>query len=163
MRIRMLVTCPGPISARLILLALLSLACAGVQGGIYKWVDASGRVQFSDHPPVSGEAESVRLGRINTFEGVRVEDHVDDRRVAPKPAKRPSVVMYGASWCGVCRRARRFFQDQGIPFQEHDIEQDKSAKREFDRMKGTGVPIILVGGKRMNGFSAGRFMALYSR
>ncbi len=40
--------------------------------------------------------------------------------------KTKQVVMYGADWCGVCKRAKRFFQAEGIPFRELDV--DKSRK-----------------------------------
>jgi len=153
--------CPA---GRMVLLILCSVSwLSTAQGEIYKWVDASGRVQFSDRPPASADAQRVQLGRINTYEGVSVGDEADDRPSVPSPAGSRGVVMYGASWCGVCERARRFFRDQGIPFREHDVERDEAARRELERMKGTGVPIILVRGKRMNGFSERRFMDLYSR
>jgi thioredoxin reductase (NADPH) len=32
--------------------------------------------------------------------------------------------VYGANWCGDCRRAKRFLGDQRIPFEWHDIEQE---------------------------------------
>lgn len=75
-----------------------------------------------------------------------------------KPKK---VVMYSAPWCGVCKRARQFFKDRAIPFRELDIEHNTMARRELERMKARGVPVILVGGKRLNGFSEKAFMALY--
>lgn len=147
---------------RLVVPVLFSLIWATAQGEIYKWVDESGRVQFSDRPPAGWAAEQVELGTINTYQGASVEDGAGEVSDSRKPVRRRGVVMYSASWCGVCTRARRFFRDQGIPFRERDIEQDESARREFDRMNGSGVPIILVGGKRMNGFSERRFMDLYA-
>jgi glutaredoxin len=142
----------------------LSSMIAGTRAGIYKWVDGDGRVQFSDRPPPEGGAEQVELPEINTYEGVSVEDLVerlDTRSREPKRAKSRKVVMYSASWCGVCARARRFFQAEGIPFRELDIEKSQSARRDWKRMRATGVPVILVGGKRMSGFSEARFMQLY--
>jgi thioredoxin reductase (NADPH) len=32
--------------------------------------------------------------------------------------------MYGASWCGDCRRAKQFLADQRVPFEWHDVEQE---------------------------------------
>ena len=32
------------------------------------------------------------------------------------------ITMYGSNWCGDCRRAKRFLQERGIPFQEVNIE-----------------------------------------
>jgi thioredoxin reductase (NADPH) len=36
------------------------------------------------------------------------------------------IQVYGASWCGDCRRAKRFLGDQRIAYEWHDIEQDPS-------------------------------------
>ena len=69
--------------------------------------------------------------------------------------------MYSAAWCGVCARARHFFQAKRIPFRELDIEKSQTARREWKDMNAKGVPVILVGDKRMNGFSEKRFMNLY--
>lgn len=69
--------------------------------------------------------------------------------------------MYSAPWCAQCKRAKQFFKSKGIPFRELDIERNAMARRELERMNARGVPVILVGGKRLTGFSERRFMALY--
>jgi glutaredoxin len=71
--------------------------------------------------------------------------------------------MYSARWCGVCKQARRYFRDHRVPFQEHDIETSDKGRRNFNRLGGRGVPLILVGDRRMRGFSAGRFEQLYRK
>ncbi len=71
------------------------------------------------------------------------------------------VVMYSAQWCGVCKKARAYFKQQGIPFSEFDIETSSKGKRDFNRLGGKGVPVILVGKGRMNDFSAGSFQKMY--
>ncbi len=34
------------------------------------------------------------------------------------------IVMYSTSWCGDCFRAKRFYNDYGIEFQDIDIEKN---------------------------------------
>jgi glutaredoxin len=147
----------------LVLCALLVGATTGSQAGIYKWVDADGRVQFSDHPPMDGGAEQVELPEINTYQAISVEavERIDTRPEEPRLGGSKKVLMYSASWCGVCARARRFFEAEGIPFRELDVEKNQTARREWKRLNAGGVPLILVGGKRMSGFSEKRFMDLY--
>lgn len=147
---------------------LLLLVCVLLLGGpaisyaeIYKWTDADGQFQFSDRPPPQGGAEQVELPEINTYQGVSVEEYQDMRSSRMPGTKTKQVVMYSADWCGVCKRAKRFFQAEGIPFRELDVDKSRRARREFDRLNAKGVPVILVGGKRMNGFSEKRFMELY--
>ena len=35
-----------------------------------------------------------------------------------------TITMYGADWCGDCRRAEKFFVDNKIDFQKIDLELD---------------------------------------
>ena len=75
--------------------------------------------------------------------------------------QRSPVVMYSAAWCGVCQRARQFFKTNNIAYSEYDVETSAKGKNNFARLQGRGVPIILMNGKRMNGFDEGRFKQLY--
>ncbi|MFT5419606.1 MAG: glutaredoxin-like YruB-family protein [Candidatus Endobugula sp.] len=69
--------------------------------------------------------------------------------------------MYSTAWCGYCKKARKYFTSKGIAFIEYDIEKNARAKRDYDALGGKGVPVILVGKKRMNGFSPQGFDRLY--
>ncbi len=127
-----------------------------VYGEIYKWVDKSGKVHFSDTKPAGGVVEQVAV-KVNTITSPSISesDFLDalDRR---------QVVMYSAVWCGVCKKARRYFQQQGISFKEYDIEASRKGRQDFAKLNGRGVPIILVGKQQMSGFSADRFQRMYA-
>jgi glutaredoxin len=69
------------------------------------------------------------------------------------------VVMYSASWCGVCASARKFFAAKGVPFVEKDVEKDTGARDELlskARASGMaykgGVPVLDIGGRLLMGF-----------
>jgi glutaredoxin len=68
--------------------------------------------------------------------------------------------MYGTRWCGYCKKARQYFEANGIAYADLDIEQSKVALAEFQAIGGRGVPVILVGSRRMNGFDAEGFRRL---
>jgi glutaredoxin len=79
-------------------------------------------------------------------------------RVAQLAASAPSkadVVVFSTN-CPLCRDAKKYLKERGVTFTDHDIEKDESAKEEFKRLNGRGVPVILVGAKRLNGFSRNR-------
>jgi mycoredoxin len=38
------------------------------------------------------------------------------------------ITMYSTSWCGDCRRAKRFLKERGIPFAEVNIDEDPDAE-----------------------------------
>jgi len=67
------------------------------------------------------------------------------------------VVMYSTSWCGYCKRARAWLGARGIPYAEHDIERDPTAR---DRMRSInpsgGVPTFEVDQQVIFGFDPGR-------
>lgn len=74
---------------------------------------------------------------------------------------RVSVVIYTTPSCSHCRRAKAFLRGRGIGFRELDIAGSPRARKEFERLGGCGVPLLLVGDKRLDGFSEQRFLALY--
>ncbi len=119
---------------------------------VYRWIDENGKTHFSDKPSTTHSSELVEL-RINTYEAVTYDTSSID--VGKK------VIMYSASWCGVCVKAKRYFKKNGIQYTEYDVEKSVKGKREFKKLGGGGVPIILVGKRRMNGFSAENFQRLY--
>lgn len=64
------------------------------------------------------------------------------------------IQIYQADWCGVCERARLFFETNNLPYRGHDIESDSSIKERMRRLSGgTSVPVILIDGEVLRGFS----------
>lgn len=45
-----------------------------------------------------------------------------------------SIIVYGANWCGDCRRAKRFLGEQMVDYRWVDIEKDKEARALVERM-----------------------------
>lgn len=72
---------------------------------------------------------------------------------------RPTVIIYGAEWCGPCHQAASYLKHKGIPFIEKDIEKDPQAAREMQaKLRAAGIrtgsiPVIDVRGKVMVGFN----------
>ncbi len=66
------------------------------------------------------------------------------------------ITIYTASWCGVCKSAKRYMRKHGIAFVEKDVEKSAAAAREMAAKTGgrtSSVPVIDVGGQIMVGFS----------
>jgi glutaredoxin len=77
-----------------------------------------------------------------------------------KPDAGQKVVMYSAQWCGYCKRAAAYLRKRGIPFENVDVENTSRGVREYAQLGGRGVPIILVGGDRMDGYDEGSLAAM---
>ena len=122
----------------------------------YKWTDDKGNVHFTDTPPKGKKVEQLEL-KINTYSAVEITPLVE------RLGKKNKVVMYSATWCGICKTAKRYFKAKKIPYVIYDVEKSYSGKRDFKLLKGKSVPIIIVGDKRMNGFTVARFDKLYQQ
>jgi glutaredoxin len=134
------------------LLALILTSAS--QAEIYTWKGAQGRTHFGDRPPADTTPERLEL-QINTIQ------HPQVLPLDLEIARDRKVVIYTTDWCGICRQAKQHFKRNHIPFREFDVENSSQGRRDYRRLKGTGVPIILVGKQRMNGFSPDRFDQLY--
>lgn len=72
-----------------------------------------------------------------------------------------TVIIYGASWCGPCHQAQAYLRSKGVPFIEHDIEEDPNAAKEMQAKlqksgkRGGSIPVIDVRGKILVGFDPG--------
>lgn len=64
------------------------------------------------------------------------------------------VELYGTSWCGYCKMAKKFFNDKKIPFIEYDIENDRDAYVRFRQYNPQGgVPFVVIGKYGIPGYS----------
>lgn len=63
-------------------------------------------------------------------------------------------ILYGTDWCGYCAAARRYFADNGIAYRDLDIEHDTEAKRQYDAIGLSGVPVMVYEDMIWNGFNA---------
>lgn len=68
-------------------------------------------------------------------------------------ASKPDVIMLSAWWCGTCHHAKSYFHRNNIHYCAYDIE-NSSIGRELHKKHGSGgVPILLIGEHRLNGFN----------
>jgi glutaredoxin len=141
----------------------LSISTEFAQAEIYKWTDSNGKTHYSDAQPAEQKAETVSVDDINTFTDVSISD-APEWKGFYQPEIKPrvkNVVMYSTQRCGYCKKARRYFSEHGIAFTEKLIDSDKAAYDEYKQLNATGVPVILIGRKRLNGFSESAFEQLY--
>ncbi len=55
------------------------------------------------------------------------------------------IILYGTTWCADCKRAKQFFGEHRIPFENIDIAQDAAAMALVEKLNGglRSVPTIL--------------------
>ena len=55
------------------------------------------------------------------------------------------IVMYGADWCGDCRRSKRFLDENKVEYTYIDVEADTSAAAKVVEINGgaQSIPVLL--------------------
>ncbi|MBJ7310210.1 glutaredoxin family protein [Rugamonas sp. CCM 8940] len=69
------------------------------------------------------------------------------------PDAKTRVVVYGTKHCPFCAKTRDYLRGQNIAFADFDIDDSSKAREEFKRLDGEGVPVILIGNRRIAGFN----------
>ena len=56
-----------------------------------------------------------------------------------------NVVLYGAEWCGDCRRSKRFLDENQVEYTYIDVEADTSAAAKVVEINGgaQSIPVIV--------------------
>ena len=137
------------------------LGAAGMTvAAIYKWVDENGVVSYQDMPPPAGVRSKVvtptSAYRPDPENPVRVQRSTSSASASTVAGSTvPKVEIYVTSWCGYCKKAKKFFAARGIPFIAYDIEKDRAAAQRKSKLSpGCGVPVTVINGQVLRGFSA---------
>ena len=70
------------------------------------------------------------------------------------------VILYATSWCGYCEKTRRLLEQNGIEYVEYDIEASKEGMSQYKALGGRGVPVLLIAGEVVSGYSPKRILQL---
>ena len=66
-----------------------------------------------------------------------------------------SVTIYTTSWCGECHIAKRFFDTNGVVYDEVDIEDWDQPRDDLEQLTGNRtVPQIVIDGRVVGGYDA---------
>ncbi len=146
------------------LAAAMALALSA-SAQVHKWTDPSGKVHYGDRPPDDTKSEQLKMD-VRSYDGpVQVSDWaaIIRKKSASRAAVSQGITMYTTSRCVHCKRARAYFAQKGIRYTEVDVEASEDNRKEFKELGGGGVPLILVGGKSMRGFSEAAIEALLKK
>jgi glutaredoxin len=59
-------------------------------------------------------------------------------------ADKKSIVMYGADWCGDCRRSKAYLDAHAVPYTYVDVDADAEAKAMIEQLTGAkSIPVIV--------------------
>ncbi|MBI3529559.1 MAG: glutaredoxin family protein [Betaproteobacteria bacterium] len=136
-----------------VLFPVFVLACVAAQAELYRWVDADGKVHYSDQLPPA----NVKQVEKKKITGGKPSE-------APLPyalqqaVKNFPVTLYSSECGDACTRARELLAKRGVPYAEMDAT-DPAAQEELRKLTGgpLEVPVLKVGRDALRGFEEGKW------
>jgi glutaredoxin len=148
------------------LLCAALLVTASIAGEtIYRSVGPDGKVVYGDSPPVDGK--NTRKLKFDNLPAsplpAPARASVEQQRRSGSTAvpATTAVVLYSASWCGYCQAAKAWLGSRGIAYREIDIDTDSGRVHFAQAGGGDGIPLLVAGGQRVQGFSPAAYDALF--
>ncbi len=130
------------------LVAALIAATASAQT-VHRWVDANGRVQYSDQPPPPGAKDA----QLRNVQGSSIQNNEASLTTTDAQKKNP-VTLY-VSECGdSCDSAKSFLNKRGVPHSVVDPTRSAELNKKFKDETGSNVlPVLKVGERNLTGWS----------
>jgi thioredoxin reductase (NADPH) len=77
-----------------------------------------------------------------TLPGINTNEHLNNRK---QMSVNDQIIMYGATWCGDCRRAKRYFDEHNVAYTWVDIDNNAEAVRLVEKINNgnRSVPTII--------------------
>lgn len=76
----------------------------------------------------------------------------DTKLIMPKDTDEYTV--YGASWCGFCRKAKKLLEDKQLPFVYYDVDVMKMDRKELTELTGQKtIPMVFHKTKFIGGYT----------
>ncbi len=69
-----------------------------------------------------------------------------------KRTTQPKVILFTAPGCGWCSAVKQYLRQKKIRYDEVDASRDPRARRELERRRIRGVPVLLIKGQTVVGF-----------
>lgn len=139
-------------------LAVLALAAGALAQvpQVYRYVDPSGRVVYSDRPPPA-DAKGVQTKRVD---GNFVESS-EPSLSAQMAADRFPATLYTFECGEICQNAEALLNKRGVPFTLVDVQKDEQAMTRLRTLTGEDrAPVLTLGDKVVvKGFNEARWQA----
>jgi hypothetical protein len=145
---------PRLVALMLAVLCGSSVAVAQMQQ-VYRYIDADGRVVYSDKPPPANarEAQAKRIGR-NTIETSTLS------YTAALAQERYPVTLYTFGCGTVCDTASSLLNKRGVPHTVVDVGQGDGAEKLKRLTGGLDAPALQVGDQFTTGFNENRWQSM---
>jgi glutaredoxin len=137
------------------LVAIALLAADAAAQTLYRYVDANGRVVYSDQPP----PPSVKDAQMRQLPENVIE--TDPRPLQARQAAEHFPVTLYTFDCDICREAQALLVKRGIPFQTVIVTDEAGAAKLKALTGKQSAPVLTIGDKEiMQGYNEQRWQAM---
>jgi glutaredoxin-like YruB-family protein len=134
----------------------------------YRYTDETGTVRFvtslAEVPKhLRASARPVSNDRVQRAPSQPPAKRARVQRAEPtfERAAPREVVVYTTSWCGWCRKTLAFLTEEGVDFENRDIEADDAWREELlEKTGSTSIPVVEIDGKIIRGYDPKRMAQL---
>lgn len=71
-----------------------------------------------------------------------------------------NIIIYTSEGCSYCHEAKEFFKENNLSYIEHNISEDKEAKKELIKKGVMSVPYIIIDDQEVRGFDLDKIKSM---
>lgn len=130
------------------------------------WRDRVGYVEMSQAPPLT-PAEARKSWVLSAARSKQITLAATPARPPPQAAGgrrmdefengSGDVILYSATWCGYCTKARQHLDSEGIDYEIRDVDNGAISRELREKTGRGGVPVLDFGGEVLRGYSADQY------
>lgn len=119
------------------------------------WREQVGYVEMSQPPPLTPQ-EARKTWQVSTSRATEImlASASTGSSAAGNSAQREDVILYSATWCGYCTKARAHLDGQGIDYELRDVDNDAIGRELREKTGRGGVPVLDFSGEILRGYSS---------
>lgn len=120
------------------------------------WRDRVGYVEMSQPPPLS-PLEARRTWQLSAGRTAEILQASANALPSSRGAQGAGVLLYSATWCGWCTKARAHLDRSGVDYEIRDVDNDAVARELRDKTGRGGVPVLDFSGEILRGYSPDQY------
>ena len=119
------------------------------------WREQVGYVEMSQPPPLTPQ-EARKTWQVSTSRATEImlASATTGSSAGGNRAQREDVILYSATWCGYCTKARAHLDGQGIDYELRDVDNDAIGRELREKTGRGGVPVLDFSGEILRGYSS---------
>jgi glutaredoxin len=117
------------------------------------WRDQVGYVEMSQPPPLTPQ-EARKTWRVSADRAteIKLASATNASSAGVGRTQREDVILYSATWCGYCTKARVHLDSEGIDYELRDVDNDANSRELREKTGRGGIPVLDFSGEILRGY-----------